>query len=48
MMAYLVLNYDVKLEDGLTSRPKNLEFVTSVVPNPKAKVMFRKRQAAQS
>lgn len=44
MMAYLVMHYDVKLADGETARPKDLEFASSVVPNPKAKVMFRKRQ----
>lgn len=44
MMAYLVTNYDVKLEDGETSRPKDFVFGYSVVPNPKANVMLRKRQ----
>lgn len=44
MMAYLVKHYDVKLEDGETERPKDFEFGSSVIPNPKAKVLFRKRQ----
>ncbi|EJC99419.1 cytochrome P450, partial [Fomitiporia mediterranea MF3/22] len=43
MMAYLVLNYDIKLQDG-QDRPKDLEFEAAVVPNPKAHVLFRKRQ----
>ncbi|KAI5119872.1 hypothetical protein M0805_008543 [Coniferiporia weirii] len=44
MMAYLVLTYDVKLEDAEGGRPKDFEFGTSIVPNPKAKVLFRKRK----
>lgn len=44
MMAYLVTHYDVKLADGETTRPKDVEFAYNVIPNPKAKVMFRKRQ----
>lgn len=44
MMAYLLIHYDVKLEDGVTARPKDFEFGSAVVPNLKARVMFRKRQ----
>ncbi|KAI5119873.1 hypothetical protein M0805_008544 [Coniferiporia weirii] len=44
MMAYLVLTYDVKLENAAGGRPKDIEFGSSVVPNPTAKVLFRKRQ----
>ncbi|KAI5118159.1 hypothetical protein M0805_005781 [Coniferiporia weirii] len=44
MMAYLVLTYDVKLENAEDGRPKDFEFGSAVVPNPKAKVMFRRRQ----
>ena len=43
MMAYLVMHYDVKLEDGETTRPKDFVFGYSVVPNPKANVMLKKR-----
>ncbi|EJD07780.1 cytochrome P450 [Fomitiporia mediterranea MF3/22] len=43
MMAYLVLNYDMKLPDG-QDRPKDLEFDGSLSPNPKAHVLFRRRQ----
>ncbi|KIP02162.1 hypothetical protein PHLGIDRAFT_32288 [Phlebiopsis gigantea 11061_1 CR5-6] len=45
MMAYLVLNYDFKLEDG-ASRPENLFAGMVITPNPKAKVLFKKRPAA--
>ena len=43
-LAYLVVNYDVKFpNDG--ARPPNQYFGTAVVPNTKAMVLFRKRQA---
>lgn len=43
MMAYLIMNYDVKLEDeGM--RPENVFTTLSIAPNPAARVMFRKRQ----
>ena len=42
MFAHVVMNYDVKIEnEGV--RPKDLWFVTSCVPNPNAKIFFRKR-----
>jgi len=43
MMAYTLLNYDVKFEDG-QPRPKNSSRWNSVVP-PRKDVLFRKRQA---
>ncbi|KAJ3489333.1 hypothetical protein NLI96_g2200 [Meripilus lineatus] len=43
MMAHLVLNYDVKMEqEGAMPEPMTFEF--SIIPNPKAKVLFRKRR----
>ncbi|KAJ7200357.1 cytochrome P450 [Mycena pura] len=43
MLAHVVMNYDVKAEvDGV--RPQNKEFAGRVSPNPKGKVLFRKRQ----
>ena len=45
MMAYIVMNYDVKLEqEGV--RPPNVYAGFVVAPNPTAKVLFRKHQAA--
>ncbi|EAU90768.2 cytochrome P450 [Coprinopsis cinerea okayama7 len=41
MMAYVVLNYDVKCEG---ERPKNLWLGVTCAPNPKAKLLFRKRE----
>ncbi|KAI5118158.1 hypothetical protein M0805_005780 [Coniferiporia weirii] len=43
MMAHLVVTYDVRLEDAEAGRPKDFEFGSAVVPNPKAKVLFRRR-----
>ena len=45
LLAYLVVNYDFKIE-GDGPRPSNVYFAESVVPNPTAKVMFRKRSTA--
>lgn len=42
MLAHILMNYDVKLEDGV--RPPNICFGEVVIPNTKAQVMFRKRQ----
>ena len=45
MLAFIVLNYDLKLaNDG--PRPENRCFGASVIPDPSADIMIRKRQAA--
>ncbi|PPQ72662.1 hypothetical protein CVT24_012640 [Panaeolus cyanescens] len=44
MMAYLVRHYDVKLENGVKERPRDLTFGLNVMPNPFARAMFRKRR----
>lgn len=41
MLAYLVLNYDVRSEiEGVIPKPS--WYITNLVPNPTAKVLFRK------
>jgi len=42
MLAYVLLNYDVKMANG-DERPRNLTFGLTNIPNPSAEVMFRKR-----
>ena len=43
ILAHLVLNYDMKLEkEGVIPDPFRLG--ATIMPNPKAKVLFRKRQ----
>ncbi|KAI6162548.1 cytochrome P450 [Pisolithus thermaeus] len=42
MLAHIVMSYDVELEGG-KPRPQSLRMGRSIVPNPTAKVMFRKR-----
>ncbi|EMD34612.1 hypothetical protein CERSUDRAFT_158140 [Gelatoporia subvermispora B] len=43
MLAYILLNYDVKFErEGV--RPENNWAAMNIVPDPTAKVLFRKRQ----
>ena len=45
MLAHLVVNYDVRLEnEGV--RPADMWVATSCVPNPTAEVLFRKRKVA--
>jgi cytochrome P450 len=42
MMAHVLINYDVKFEkEGV--RPPDLWLLSSCIPNPNAKVLFRKR-----
>ena len=47
MLAYLVMNYDMKLEaeDG-KAMPLAVHFATAIIPNPKARVLFRRRAVA--
>ena len=42
MLAHTVLNYDVKM-DNEGVRPPDVWLASSCIPNPKGKVMFRKR-----
>ncbi|KAG9308977.1 cytochrome P450 [Chiua virens] len=42
MLAYLVVTYDIKVEDG-TTRPLTIQFGTLPIPNPTAEVMIRRR-----
>ena len=42
MLAHIVMTYDIKLEDN-TERPHSWLFGLSILPNPYAKVLFRKR-----
>ncbi|EJC98410.1 cytochrome P450, partial [Fomitiporia mediterranea MF3/22] len=45
MMAYLILNYDVKAEvDG--ARPENIYHRSLLIPNPTAKILLKKRTDA--
>ena len=45
LLAYLVLNYDMKLgDDG--KRPASIFYGTNVIPSPTGQVLFRKRQVA--
>ncbi|KAH9923621.1 cytochrome P450 [Fomitopsis serialis] len=45
VLAYILLNYDVKLFEG-GGRPANLYVGPSIIPNPWAKMMFRKRKTS--
>ena len=42
-----LFNYDFKLEKP-GGRPENLYLGPSILPHPRAKVMFRKRKAARA
>ncbi len=41
MMAHVVINYDIKLEGDL---PEPKRWAQAVFPDPKAEVMFKKRE----
>ena len=43
LLAFLVINYDFKLADG-EARPSTFYFADAVIPNPSAKLLFRKRK----
>ncbi|KAF5349711.1 hypothetical protein D9756_008946 [Leucocoprinus leucothites] len=45
MFAHILMNYDVQLENGSKIRPPNVTVEGSIIPNQKAKVMFRKRKS---
>ena len=45
MMAYVVMNYDIRTEEEGV-RPPNYISGMAVIPNPMAKVLFRKRKRA--
>ncbi|KAI1792290.1 cytochrome P450 [Ganoderma leucocontextum] len=47
LLAYIVLNYDLKL-GGDGKRPANIYYGTNVVPSVTGKVLFRKRQVTTS
>lgn len=42
ILAHILLNYDVQLENGSRERPPNFMLETSTIPSTKTKVMFRK------
>ena len=42
MLAHIVTTYDIKLEDAAI-RPPSLRFGTAITPDPRAKVLFRRR-----
>ncbi|KAJ8475002.1 hypothetical protein ONZ51_g6824 [Trametes cubensis] len=44
MLAYIVLNFDIKL-DGDGKWPENIHWGPAVIPDPNARVLFRKRKA---
>ena len=43
MLAFLVLNYDLKLSDDVKGRPENVCFGPNLIPPPNAEISFRKR-----
>ncbi|KAI0420238.1 cytochrome P450 [Xylaria grammica] len=45
VLAYLLLNYDIKLRDG-EARPKPVVFMMTKSPSQTAEVLFRRRKAA--
>ena len=46
MLAFIVLNYELKLAREEDGRPANVYLATSVLPHHTAEIMFRRRQVA--
>ena len=44
MLAHVVLNYDIKLENGGVRRPLNKNYKVACIPDPTIKLLFRKRK----
>lgn len=42
ILAHVLLNYDIQLENGSTVRPPNVVLETTLLPNPNARMMFRR------
>ncbi|KAF9452383.1 cytochrome P450 [Macrolepiota fuliginosa MF-IS2] len=43
MLAHLLLNFDISYPEGMNTRPKNAFFDGAIIPNPKAKLLFKAR-----
>ena len=43
ILAIILLNWDVSLPEGVKERPKNMTLHVSVLPPPKAELVFTKR-----
>ncbi|KAF7325009.1 Cytochrome P450 [Mycena kentingensis (nom. inval.)] len=48
MIAHVLLNYDLKMEDPNAGRPESQWFASTCSPSPTATVMFRKRKSRAS
>lgn len=44
ILVYLLLTYDFKFPDGVTTRPENMCIETQLIPSHSAKIMLRKRK----
>ena len=44
ILAHVVLNYDIKFENGRVVRPLNKHFKATCIPDPTIKLLFRKRK----
>ncbi|KAI1369844.1 cytochrome P450 [Xylaria arbuscula] len=44
VLAYILSHYDLRFEDGVVGRPKNIMFEVNVLADPTAKVLFKKIQ----
>ena len=43
VIAYILLNYDFHFPNGVTARPDNILFDAGIIPDPKAKLVFKRR-----
>ena len=45
IVAKMILDYDIKMPDGLTERYAQIEIGRSISPNPTKKLLFKKIEA---
>lgn len=48
MLAHIILNFDISYPDGIHTRPKNMLFDGAIIPDPKAKLIFKPRPSQPS
>jgi hypothetical protein len=43
MIAHIVLNFDISYPEGVHTRPRNALFDGAIIPDPKARLIFKAR-----
>lgn len=43
LLAFIIINYDFKLAGSRMERPDNIYFLDAVIPDPTARLLFKRR-----